>query len=118
MAESSRQRLLVMNGQRLLQTSQAGSWVTSKVDKAGALKPGIYALHLAKPADKTLTYDGPFLFADSTSVYQKAGKDVIKHKREDFSSVPGPGTDIGVRYDGGKALVAPSTAKLVRGRSR
>lgn len=118
MSESSRQRLLVMNGQRLLQTSQAGGWVTSKVDKAGALKPGIYDLHLAQAADKSRAYEGPLLFADSVNVYQKAGKEVIKHKRDDFASLPAPGAEISVRYDGGKALVEPTTTKLVRGRLR
>mgnify|MGYP006389897645 CR=1 FL=1 len=34
-----KQRLLVMNGQRIVQAEQGGAWTNEKVDKAGALKP-------------------------------------------------------------------------------
>ena len=34
-----KQRLLVMNGQRIVQAEQEGAWANQKVDKAGALKP-------------------------------------------------------------------------------
>ncbi len=118
MAEPVKQRLLVMNGQRLLQTAQAGSWATSKVDRAGTLKPGIYDLHLSKIADKSKGYDGPMLFADSASVYQKAGKDIVKHDRASFAKLPEPGADFSVRYDGENVLVTATTVSLVRGRSR
>ena len=118
MAETIKQRLLVMNGQRLLQVSQAGEWATKKVDKAGALKPGIYDLHLSIFADKAKSYDGPVLFADQTSVYQKVGKDYIKHAREHFSSIPQAGTAVNIRYDGEKATLAASSLKLATKRSR
>ncbi len=118
MAESPKQRLLVMNGQRLLQTAQASGWATSKVDKAGALKPGIYDLHLSKSADRARSYEGTMLFADTGSVYQQVGKDLIRHKRADFANVPEPGATIHIQYEGDRAVVATSTAKLVRGRGR
>lgn len=35
-----KQRLLVMNGQRLVQNEQEGQWVTNKVDKAGGDQAG------------------------------------------------------------------------------
>ncbi len=41
-----------MNGQRIVQTEQEGSWVNKKVDKAITLKPGIYNLYTAQPVDK------------------------------------------------------------------
>ena len=40
-APQMKQRLLVMNGQRIVQTDQCRAWANQKVDKAGALKPGI-----------------------------------------------------------------------------
>jgi len=118
MTEPVKQRLLVMNGQRLLQSAEEGEWVTKKVDKAGALKPGIYDLHLATPADKSKAYDGTFLYADKTSVYQKVAKTYIKHDRHDFSALPDAGLLARIHYDGGKAVVAQSTPKLVQGRGR
>ncbi len=107
-----------MNGQRLLQVSEAGEWATKKVDKAGALKPGIYDLHLSIPADRSKIYDGPVLFADRTSVYQKAGRDYIQHARENFDGIPDAGINIKVHYAGERAVVSASTAKLVTKRSR
>jgi hypothetical protein len=53
-----KQRLLVMNGQRIVQSEQGGAWTIEKVDKAGAIKPGIYNLHTALPADKSQRYVG------------------------------------------------------------
>lgn len=118
MTETAKQRLLVMNGQRLLQSAQGGEWATKKVDKAGALKPGIYDLYLATPADKTKAYDGTILYADKTSVYQKVAKSYIKHDRQDFSALPDSGQLTRIHYDDGKAVVAQSTPKLVQGRGR
>ena len=69
-----KQRVLVMNGQRLLQNEQGGQWATSKVDKAGAIKPGIYDIYLAGNADKAKTYAGVIVHADGASVYQQVGK--------------------------------------------
>ena len=38
-----KERLLVMNGQRIVQAEKDGAWTNQKVDKAGALKPGARA---------------------------------------------------------------------------
>ena len=81
-----KQRVLVMNGQRLLQNEQGGQWATSKVDKAGAIKPGIYDIYLAGNADKAKTYAG-----------------VIVHADGDFAKVPGTGVDTSVSYEDGQA---------------
>ena len=46
-----KERLLVMNGQRIVQAEKDGAWTNQKVDKAGALKPGIYNLYTARVMD-------------------------------------------------------------------
>ncbi len=69
-----KQRLLVMNGQKLLQSEQGGQWATTKVEKAGAIKPGIYNIHLAMPADKVKSHDGLVLHLDKEHLYQQVGK--------------------------------------------
>ena len=46
-----KERLLVMNGQRIVQAEKDGAWTNQKVDKAGALKPGIYNLYTAQAAE-------------------------------------------------------------------
>ncbi len=118
MSDSTKQRLVVMNGQRLLQGERGGEWTVQKVDKAGALKPGIYDIHLSGAADKTRSYDGVVLFADKQFVYQQVGKSYVKHERQDFAKVPEAGANSSIRYEDGKAITTPSSLKLGRGLSR
>lgn len=68
-----KERLLVMNGQRIVQAEKDGAWTNQKVDKAGALKPGIYNLYTAQAADKKQTHAGVIVHADATNVYQQIG---------------------------------------------
>lgn len=107
-----------MNGQRLVQTEQGGEWATQKVDKAGALKPGIYDIHLSKAADKSQAYDGVVVYADKSCVYQKVGRSYIKHDRQDFGKVPEAGSNLKISYDDGKVITAASSVKLGRGLTR
>lgn len=44
-------------GQRILRSEQEGAWTNRKVDKAGALKSGIYNLYPAEQADKAKRYE-------------------------------------------------------------
>ncbi|AGS40918.1 MULTISPECIES: IncP plasmid survival protein KfrB [Gammaproteobacteria] len=113
-----KQRLLVMNGQRIVQTDQGGAWANQKVDKAGALKPGIYNLYMAKEADKSQRHDGVIVHADNNKIYQQIGKNFVMHSKSDFDIVPDIGSAKSISYDAqGKALVAQAV-KLSRGRSR
>ena len=110
-----KQRLLVMNGQRLLQSEQAGQWQTDKVEKAGALGPGLYHLHLAARADPTQAHDGLILHADGSHVYQQCGRSVVRHDRGGFGRVPGTGDSVTIRYEAGRVVVEPSTGRPGRG---
>ena len=113
-----KQRLLVMNGQRIVQHEQEGQWQNDKVDRAGAVKPGIYNLYLASPADKTKIHDGVVLYADKESVFQQVGKSFIKHARSDFDKVPESGSNASIRYDQGRAVASVLAAHMSRGLSR
>ena len=113
-----KQRLLVMNGQRIVQHEQEGQWQNDKVDRAGTVKPGIYNLYLASPADKTKAHDGVVLYADKESVFQQVGKTFIKHARSDFDKVPESGSNASIRYDQGRAVASVLAAHLSRGLSR
>jgi cell filamentation protein len=113
-----KQRLLVMNGQRLVQSELAGQWATDKVEKAGTMKPGIYNIHLATQADKSQSHDGVIVHTDKDHVYQQVGKLFVKHDKADFYKVPEIGSNASIAYDGGKAQVATSSLKLGRGLSR
>ncbi|EPE6923634.1 IncP plasmid survival protein KfrB [Escherichia coli] len=112
-------RLLVMNGQRIVQTENQGAWTNQKVDKAGALKPGIYNIYMAQKADKSQRHDGTIVHADSGSIYQQVGKNFVMHARSDFDKVPEIGSAKSVTYDvNGKAQVSAEAVKLSRGRTR
>ncbi|EOQ7121643.1 KfrB domain-containing protein [Escherichia coli] len=116
----SKQRVLVMNGQRVLQSEEAGKWKNDNVDRAGSIKPGIYPLYLSKGPDKASSYNGPILHADKQSVYQQVGKQIFKHDRRNFDKLPEVGTEKSISYDqtSGKAQVAAATEKQGRKFSR
>lgn len=114
-----KQRLLVMNGQRIVQAEQGGAWTNQKVDKAGELKPGIYNLYMAKEADKAQRYDGVVVHADNNKIYQQIGRNFIMHSKSDFDKVPEVGGAKSISYDAqGKAIADAKSVKLSRGRSR
>lgn len=114
-----KQRLLVMNGQRIVQSEQGGAWTNQKVDKAGELKPGIYNLYMAQQVDKSQRHEGVIVHADSNSVFQQVGKQFVMHSRSDFDKVPDIGSAKSISYDAqGKANVSAEAVKLSRGRSR
>lgn len=110
-----KQRLLVMNGQRLVQSEKGGDWNTDKVEKAGTVKPGIYNIHLSAQADKSKAHDGPVIHADKDHVYQQVGKSFVKHDRADFDKLPEIGSNSTIKYDNGKATVTGASMKLGRG---
>ncbi|MET0267474.1 MAG: KfrB domain-containing protein [Duganella sp.] len=97
------QRVLVMNGQRLLQSERDGKWETTKVDKANQLKPGIYRLDAAQPADKNKVHLGPIVHADSVAVYQQAGQSLLRHEAAAFDCLPQTGAAAQIAYQQGKA---------------
>lgn len=110
-----KQRLLVMNGQRLVQSEQGGQWNTDKVEKAGTQKPGIYDLYLSTQADKNKAYSGVIVHADKENVFQQIGKAFVHHKTADFDKIPEYGTSVGISYASGRVVTAAPQAKLTRG---
>lgn len=111
-----KQRVLVMNGQRLVQIEKEGQWATDKVEKAGPVKPGIYNIHLALQADKAKTHEGMIVHQDRTHVYQQTGKSFVKHTLSDFDIVPEIGSNSSIKYVQGVAKTSQAAAmKLGRG---
>lgn len=95
-----KQRLLVMNGQKLVQNEVDGTWKTIKVTKAPGLKAGFYNIYLAKEAETTShTYEGLIVHVDKDFFYQKSGSEFIKHPSKYFLKLPEVGKNITVQYD-------------------
>ena len=113
-----KQRLLVMNGQKITQAEQGGVWKSEKVDKAGAIKPGIYNLSSAQKVDKSQRSEGMVIHSDGDSVYQQVGKKMVVHDKKDFDIVPNVGELKSIQYGSqGKAEVSEGV-NLGRSRSR
>ena len=119
-----KQRLVVMNGQRIVQTTPPGSVSFDAASnevagKANGIKPGIYNLHSSLPADKNQSYSGQLIHADKDKVYQKVGMNIVKHSRSDFDKVPEIGSAITVSYNQqGKAETAAASLQQGRGLKR
>lgn len=109
-----KQRLLVMNGQLLVQSEQHGAWSTDKVEKAGGVPPGIYNIYLAVNADKAKSHDGTILYVDNSCFYQQVGKSYVKHVRADFTKLPEIGSNAKVAYDEGKLTISPAARRTGR----
>lgn len=101
-----KQRLLVMNGQRLVQIEREGQWSTEKVEKAAGVKPGIYNIYLAVNADKAKAHEGLILHMDQDHLYQQIGKGFVRHLLADFNKVPDIGSNANVSYATGVAEAA------------
>lgn len=112
-----KQRILIMNGQRLLQSEQEGQWITKKIEKAGDVKAGIYNLYLATDADKAKTSIGLILHTDKDYVYQqdRDGKRVIRHALDAFDVAPPYGAMKSISYEDDRAIAVTASAKLSRG---
>lgn len=109
------QRVLVMNGQRLLQSESDGKWVTNKVDKAGLLKPGIYRLDAAQPADKTRSHLGVIVHVDRQSVFQQSGQSLVRHDADAFEQTPAHGAAARIEYGQGRATCEQDGQQARRG---
>ena len=107
-----KQRLVVMNGQCIVQAlGPDNKWHDEKVEKAALRPPGIYNLHAAAAADPGAPSDGVIVYVNAKSVYQQVGKSMVKHALQVFQTAPQIGIAVTISYLGGKATIAPSQAK-------
>ena len=110
-------RLIVMNGQRIVETEEDGVWKIQEVGKAGKLKPGIYNLYSSQQADKSKRHDGVIVHSADSYIYQQVGEIIVMHSLSDFyETLPEIGTKKSIVYDAqGKARVS-AAKKLAPGR--
>lgn len=112
-----KERLLVMNGSKIVQASKDGDWQNQKVEKAGNLKPGIYNIYNSKDADKTKECSGVIVHTDNDRLYQQVGKSFVAHSVADFTKLPEIGSNQAISYGSdGKALIG-AAKKLERAKS-
>ncbi len=116
--DSKKERILVMNGQRIVQQESGGQWITQKVGKARELKPGIYSAYLAKDADKALQHTGVVFHTDDKYVYQQEQKGIMRHPLAAFGAVPEYGRPVCITYEAGRVVTIEPTLGLGQKLSR
>lgn len=100
-------RMIVMNGQRIIQALVNNEWETTgtikKVEEG--IKPGIYNIYLAQKPEEKKQYEGKILYVDKENevFYQQIGKDFIVHQLNAINGKPVAGKDVVVEYGGEKA---------------
>ena len=109
MTTPAKLRMIVMNGQKILQTQNNNDWETigtiKKVDEG--IKPGVYNIYLAKtPVDKN-QYEGQIIYIDKENAifYQQVKKDFIVHQLKAVDGKPVAGKDVVIAYDEEKATL-------------
>ena len=109
MTTPAKLRMIVMNGQKILQTQNNNEWETTgtikKVEEG--IKPGVYNIYLATaPADKN-QYQGQIIYIDKENAvfYQQVTKDFIVHQLNSVDGKPVAGKDVAITYDGEKATL-------------
>lgn len=114
----AKERVLVMNGSRLLEQEVGSKWAVKDVKPAEGLKPGIYNIYNAKAANKSESTTGTILHVDQDVIYQMVGKDkFIKHNKADMVSAPSVGVHVEIDYSAGKGKSKVVDAQA-RSRSR
>jgi len=109
MTTPAKLRMIVMNGQKILQTQNNNEWETvgtiKKVEEG--IKPGVYNIYLAKtPVDKN-QYEGQIIHIDKENAifYQQVNKDYIVHQLNAVEGKPVAGKDVLIQYEGEKATL-------------
>jgi hypothetical protein len=106
-----KQRILVMNGQRLIENQVDGKWKTIKVTKAESLKGGIYNIFMAKNANKNEKNEGILVHATSSEFYIKTAFGFVKYENLEGIKLPQIGSHIIVDFVDDKLLVQNAIIK-------
>lgn len=107
-------RIVVMNGQKIIQALVNNEWETTGTIKKAeeGIKPGIYNIYLARPPEDKKQYEGKILYLDKEHevFYQQTGKDFIVHQLNVMDGKPVAGKDVVIEYDGEKAHLTQADA--------
>ena len=109
MTTPAKLRMIVMNGQKILQTQNNNDWETigtiKKIEEG--IKPGVYNIYLAKtPVDKK-QYEGQIIYVDKDNAifYEQVNKDYIVHQLNAVDGKAIAGKNVVIAYDGEKATL-------------
>ena len=117
----TKERLVVSNGSKRIETEDNGQWTAYRVQDKGNLQNGVYPLHEAKSIkpDSKGQHVGTIIHVDKNSVYQDQGdKGIAKFDRHAFSKAPEIGRAATINYEYGRTTVneykfEPGTAAAI-----
>ena len=110
-----KKRLVIMNKHCITQViGENGKWRDDKIEKAVERAPGIFNLHAALSADKSLVHDGVVLYVDDSCIYQQAGKGIVMHDARSFDCLPKLGSIDKIFYFGNRVLTSSSQGTVRR----
>lgn len=113
----SKQRLVVSNDSKTVETEVDGKWEIGRVESPNGLAKGVYNLYQAHDVarDTKQQIEGTILHADKSRVYQSVGQNVIvAYDRNAFAKEPPIGQHVKVDYSYGRAAVAERGRDLER----
>lgn len=115
-------RVVVLNGHKVLQAEQNGTWTNERVEKAGALRPGLYELFSAQQSDRSTSTSGALVIVDDGVLYQVTSTGLVGHACSDFDALPAVGVHGTVNYDANMrasfSIQTPAAAPAPKKRSR
>ena len=94
-----KKRVVVVNGQKVLQAEDGATWTNERVEKAGLLRPGLYELFAAAPSDRSTSTAGVLLVVDGGVLYQVTNTGLVAHNCNDFDALPAVGAHGTVTYN-------------------
>ena len=91
-----KQRLVVMNGQRVIQTvalenETFDSASNEVLGKANGIKPGVYNLYLAQPPKSGIEHSGMVIHKDKNVIYQKTKAGIVAYELSLFDQIHSSG---------------------------
>lgn len=114
-----KQRILVLNGQRLLENFENDEWKTIKTYKFNSLPGGVYNIFAARDGEKEKNSEGLLVHASENEFYLKSAFGMLKYEINEYLKLPGIGSFIKVAFDENKQIIVNTvdqkqTHKLTR----
>lgn len=94
-----KQRILVLNGQRLIERWEDEEWKTTKVAKAEELKGGVYNIFTARDGNKNQVTQGILVHATKDEIFLKGNYGFMKFDITEDTKIPAIGSHVNLSYD-------------------
>lgn len=94
-----KQRILVLNGQRLIEQLENDEWKTIKVAKAEELTGGVYNIFTARDGDTKQNHQGVLVHATKEELFLQCNFGFLKFDLPNDIKLPAIGSHIKLSFD-------------------